>query len=225
MAADTRVTLTQRMPIENHQTPGVFGVTSRFPSGVIAVTWNGAQGAETAYLRNAGDSLTLDLLNIDQIVIAAMTPDLSSESYPADVLILQSTTGSAILTAAPVVYTGAGGGAPYAGNYSDSVSVAAAVITHSWVIPDGYRVLVDSLTVSYDVSASSMVAVSVGGYWVFYAVKQTKGTFSVPLGAGVLGDVEDGTGSGAVNILISADTGTITADYAYTFGGSLISGV
>ena len=141
MAADTLATLTGRLPIENHQTPGVFGVTSRFSGGYITVTYSGNAGAETVYLRNPGDSLTLDLVNIDQIVVEA-------SSYPAQVLILQSTTTSAVLTAAPYISLVNGGNQPFHADITVAASGSgSSAITTPAV---GYRYVITSVFASGD---------------------------------------------------------------------------
>lgn len=148
MAADTQITLTGRLPIENHQTPGVFGVTSRFASGVIVVTYTGTAGAETVYLRNEGDSLTLDLVNIDAIVVEAKKADLVTDAYPANVLLLQSTTASAVLTAAQYTSVGAGGNAPF---HADAeVAAGSSGTSVIFTAPAGQRAVITSVFVTSD---------------------------------------------------------------------------
>lgn len=210
MAADTKLTLTGRMPIENNQAPGVFGITSRFGAGSVIVTYSGPQGSETVFLRNAGDSLTLNLLNIDSLSIEA-------DSYPADILILQSSTPSAVLTAAPVVTIGSG--VQDASGMSGTQAVAAATITGTTAIDPDKRYSMESFFVSWSLSASSRVTLTVGGVTVLDVIGTTKGTAERYLGGSVVGAL-----GGPIAFTATADTGTITGSYTVLFNGYVITG-
>lgn len=174
MAADTERNLTGRLPIENHYTPGVFGVTSRFGGGVIVVTYSGTSGAETVYLRNPGDSLTLDLINVDQLVVEAKLANLTTDSYPAPVLILQSTTISAVLTAAPYFSTVAGGNQPFHADVE--VAAGAGGSTVITTPPAGYRAVVTSVYVTSDTATRFAVVDGADSAGLRLAVARQVGT-------------------------------------------------
>ena len=148
MAADTQRTLTARLPIENHYTPGLFGVTSKFSGGVILVTYTGTSGSEIAYLRNPGDSVTLDLIDVDQIVVEAKLADLVTDAYPAAVLILQTTSKSTVLTAAP--YYSATGSGNTLFHADVEVSAVGSGTTAIYTPPVGSRAIVTSVFLTSD---------------------------------------------------------------------------
>jgi hypothetical protein len=127
------------MTIENHSAPGTFGMVSRDPSQTIRVILNGEYGGETVELVRVGDSMSIDLKDVDTLVIEA-------DHYPTEALI-NFTNLDIELDAAPFV-TVVNGPSTFSAHFD--ATIAGAGTTSLWTPATGKRFVISSFMLSTD---------------------------------------------------------------------------
>ena len=149
--ASTDRTITGPVRFENGSQPGVFGVTSRDTGAVLTVAWGGQSGSDIAELVHTGDSVNINLHDIDWVEITA-------SRYPARALILNTNTGSAVLTGAPFASAGSAGGVLF---HADLISAGTL-----YTAPAGSRLVIFSASVSAESGEVVQIVDSDGAYLV-----------------------------------------------------------
>jgi hypothetical protein len=126
--------------IENHSAPGTFGMVSRDPSQTILITLNGEYGGERVELVRVGDSMSIDLRDVDTILIEAAV------GYPTEALI-NFTNLDIELDAAPFV-TVVSGPSTFSAHFD--ATIAGAGTTALWTPTAGKRFVISSFMLSTD---------------------------------------------------------------------------
>jgi hypothetical protein len=132
--------ITAPWTIENHGNPGTMGMVSRDPSQTIYVTINGEYGGERIELVRVGDSFSIDLRDVDTILVEAAV------GYPTEALI-NFTNLDIELDAAPFV-TVVSGPSTFSAHFDATITGAAT--TSLWTPTAGKRFVIDHFMLSTD---------------------------------------------------------------------------
>lgn len=164
MSATTEYKLTAPIHIEQAEQGGVFGVVNRSTGAqVVTVELQAIRGNETVTLKHVGDAVNFDLGDARSFIISA-------DSYPCNILLLNTGIGMA-LTAAPVVTVApAPAGAV---TFQADVTISSATTTTLYTPTTGMRFVLTSVLISTDGAERVMIVDNadtagnrlVGGYF------------------------------------------------------------
>lgn len=149
MSATTEYVLTAPLDVQQGEQAGVFGIVNRSTGSqvVTILVFDNLGGQETITLVHTGDSTTLDLGTIRSIQISA-------DSYPCNILLLNTNLGIG-LSAAPVVNVAPA--PPGAVTFHADLLITTATTTTLYTPTAGKRFVLTSVIISTDGAQRVMV--------------------------------------------------------------------